>query len=99
MAACPTTRSFFARAAPTDVNEFVVRVRRSLRDQAVALGLDVGGRIRSVLPNEKHPPLAGVGFLDLVQSVRRRQRRPRHGSTPSLDVPGHASALAGALAG
>src|SRR5713101_8224033 len=43
MAACPTSRSFFVRAAPTDVNEFVVRVRRSLRDQAVALGLDGSG--------------------------------------------------------
>src|SRR5262245_38950949 len=86
MAACPTTRSFFVRAAPTDVNEFVVRVRRSLRDQAIALGLDVGGRIPRVLPDEKNPPLAGVSFLDLVQPGQRRQRRRRHGSTPSLDV-------------
>src|SRR5262249_14984532 len=85
-AACPAARSFFVRAAPTDVNEFVVRARRSLRDQAIALGLDVCGRIRRVLPDEKHPPLAGVGFLELVQPVRRRQRRLRHGSTPSLDV-------------
>src|SRR5215468_5451361 len=86
MAACPTSRSFFVRAAPTDVNEFVVRVRRTLRDQAIALGLDVGRRIRSVLPDEKHPPLAGMSFLELVQSVQRRQRRLQHGSAPSLDV-------------
>src|SRR5262249_58686928 len=85
MAACPTTRSFFVRAAPRDVNDFVVRVRRSLRDQAIALGLDVGGRIPRVLPDEKNPPLAGVSFLDLVQPGQRRQRRRRHGSTPSLD--------------
>src|SRR6266404_428175 len=79
-------RSLFVRAAPTDVNEFVVRLCRSLRDQAIALGLDVGGRIPRVLPDEKHPPLAGMSFLELVQPVRRRQRRLRHGSTPSLDV-------------
>src|SRR5260221_14574468 len=86
MAACPAARSFFARASPTDVNEFVVRLCRSLRDQAIALGLDVGGRIRSVLPDEKHPPLAGMSFLELVQPVRRRQRRLRHGAAPSLDL-------------
>src|SRR6516164_1205068 len=88
-AACPAARSFFVRAAPTDVNEFVVRERRPLRDQSIALGLDVGGRIARVLPDEKHPPLAGVSFLELVQPVQRRQRRQRrlrHGSTPSLDV-------------
>src|SRR5262245_57950071 len=54
MAACPaSTRSLFVRAAPTDVNEFVIRARRSLRDQAMALGLAVGGRIPRVLPDEK----------------------------------------------
>src|SRR5262249_59822995 len=53
MAACPATRSFFVRAAPTDVNEFVVRARRSLRDQAIALGLDVGGPHPPVPPDSK----------------------------------------------
>src|SRR5215813_4001030 len=80
------TASRFVRTAPTDANEFVVRARRSLRDQAIALGLDVGGRIARVLPDEKHPPLAGVRFLELVQAVRRRQRRLRHGSTPFLGI-------------
>src|SRR5262249_42153099 len=76
MAACPATRSFFVRAAPTDVNEFVVRARRSLRDQAIALGLDVGGRIARVLPDEKHPPAARGRFFELVQPGQRPPRRP-----------------------
>src|SRR5260370_15949782 len=79
-------RSLFVRAAPTDVNEFVVRLCRSLRDQAIAFGLDVGGRIRSVLPDEKHPPLAGMSFLELVQPVRRGQRRPRPCRTSFLPL-------------
>src|SRR5262249_8829893 len=41
-------RSLFVRAPPTDVNELVVRVRRSLGEQAIALGLNVGGRIPRV---------------------------------------------------
>src|SRR5262245_57850129 len=99
MAACAATRSFFVRATPTDVNEFVVRLRRSLRDQAMALGLDVGGRIPGVLPDEKHPPLAGASFLELVHPVRRRQRQRWHGSDSFPRRSRHASALAGTLAG
>src|SRR5215468_29766 len=95
MAACPAARSFFVWAAPTDVNEFVVRARRSLGDQAIALGLDVGGRIRSVLPDEKNPPLAGASFLELVHPVPRRQRQRRHGSDSFPRRSRHASALAG----
>src|SRR2546429_193233 len=86
MAACPAARSFFVRATPRDVNDSVAGVRLPPRDRARALALAAGGRPPGFLPNKKTPPFAGVGFLELIQSVRRRQRRLRHGSTPSLDV-------------
>src|SRR5262249_61497604 len=76
-------RSLFVRAPPTDVNELVVRLRRSLGEQAIALGLDVGGRIPGGLPDEKSSGLPGASFLELVQPVRRRERRRRHGGAPS----------------
>src|SRR5262249_60733673 len=49
-------------------------------------GGPAGGGAPGPPPEDNPPPFAGVGVLELVQSVQRRQRRLRHGSTPSLDV-------------
>jgi hypothetical protein len=62
------------------VNELVARLRRSLGEQAIALGRDVGGRIPRVPPDEKSPAFAGASFRELA-----------HGFSPCLAAKKYAA--------
>src|SRR5262249_59960279 len=82
----------FIRPFPANVHKCLVGVRPSLGDQAIALGLRIGGRVAVIHPQQVGAGLADSTLSQLCQPIVAG----RHGRVPQTVVSSHTAACAGA---